>query len=151
MNKDYLPIRHKIDPFVIRHYNEKSLSQIFTKQGTTFKSDCDIVHKGTFCRETAIKNFERISSQVLDCYKHLYKKYASEIFPVVVSHRCFILSHMMIIYELMIVFATDEITLDPLELFKARGGIPFLIFTGPNGVATNLSHWFSKYFIQISF
>ena len=56
-------------------------------------------------------------------------------FPMQIMYRCFLLARTLLIYELMSIFAPDEITIDLYELLKTRGGFLFNSFCGPNGYA----------------
>ena len=49
------------------------------------------------------------------------------------------LSRCLLVYEMLAMFAPEEIKLDPFELMKTHGGLPFLIFLGCNG-ETSLHH-----------
>ena len=50
-----------------------------------------------------------------------------------VMYRCFMLARTLIIYELVAIFAPQEISVDIYELFKTRGCLLFNAYCGPNG------------------
>ena len=50
-----------------------------------------------------------------------------------VMYRCFMLARTLVIYELVAIFAPDEISVDIFELLKTRGAFLFNSYCGPNG------------------
>ena len=54
-------------------------------------------------------------------------------FPMQVMYRCFMLARTIMYYELVSIFAPEEITIDVFELLKTQGAFMFNSYCGPNG------------------
>ena len=72
-----------------------------------------------------------------DCFRKLYKSYPkiSNFLPNQVMYRCYFLARSMLVFELVAIFAPEEISIDPFELFKTKGGLMFNAWCGPTGFA----------------
>ena len=68
-------------------------------------------------------------------FKRLYARHPkiSDYLPMQVMYRCFLLARTVLYYELAVIFAPAEVTVDPFELIKTQGALMFNSYCGPNG------------------
>ena len=65
-------------------------------------------------------------------------------------YRCYFLARIMLVFELVAIFAPEEITIDPFELFKTKGGLIFNAWCGPTGFAGEALFRFTAQYISYS-
>lgn len=66
------------------------------------------------------RHIDLLVTHTIKTYKQLYVKYPkiSMYFPMQVMYRCFMLARTIMYYELVSIFAPEEITIDVFELLK---------------------------------